>query len=192
MNNERIKGIAIILKRPLTRKKYQILSSLDGFQGYETDGINALLAVENRNYLFEFLNKLEELNIKIETFEDITKEGHWDQSEDDPSFFYCSECHKIEMGQLDYCLNCFSKMTKPETYEVNYNDWTAVQSNYDYHVWVYKNKKHRMHAQVTKPLSEEELLDYLKNAIEFIEVNLPEMQKKLAEDKAAAEEEDDI
>lgn len=190
MNNERIKGIAIIIKRPLTRKKYEIISALDGFQGYETDGVKSLIAVENRQHLAEFFTKLEELNIKIETFEDITKQGHWEPSEDDPSFYYCSECHDIEMGQLVYCLNCYAKMKIQETYEVKYNDWSAVQSNYNYHISIFKNNKLRMHAQVHKPLSKDELLDYLKNSIEFIEIKLPEAAEKLAEDSTV--DEDDI
>lgn len=188
MTKERIKGIAIIPQRPLTRKKYEIISALEGFQGYETDGIRSLIAVENRSYLAGFINTLEELNIKIETFEDITKEGYWEQSEEDPSFYYCSECHDIEMGNLNYCLNCLAKMKVKETYEVKYNDWSAVQSDYNYNVSIFENKKLRMHAQLNKPLSKDELLDYLKAAINFLENKLPE----IAQDLEEADEEDDI
>ena len=119
---DKIKGVAFIIKGWLSAPDYYALK-IKGFQGYTMNETRTLIAYNNRETIGTVFHKLEELNIEVEDFQDIKKEGHWIQSKEDPSYYYCSNCNNIEMGQGYYCIECCSKMKMPKTYTIKEGDY---------------------------------------------------------------------
>lgn len=168
--SKKIKGVAFIIKGWISEEDYKALKHINGFQGYTMDDYETrtLIAYNNRETIGTVIHKLIELKLDLITIEDITKEGRWIQSEEDPTFYHCSICDNIEMGTGDYCIRCCSKRIKPKTYTIKEGDYVISQSDYNYHICIYKNDKFIFHAQYSKPLNKEELKQYLKDTIKLM------------------------